>query len=467
MAESMTITISTSSAEDNQTTVTSNPNIALVVLDTLRKDAFEKYFNWLPGEYFENAWSTSNWTTPAHASLFTGSYATEVGVYSRSLSLDCNSRVLAECLAQNGYTTRAFSANPNISTMFHFDRGFDQFKGSWRLEMADDDVFDWHQFGTETDTSGLAKYLMGVNACLQSDTDTIRSLKQGIRLLSRKLNLPGGVTDDGGKSALKFAQRTDFGDSEFLFMNLMEAHSPYDPPKSYRSSNEQPPQFEDGLQATIDGLDIDPQPMRQAYNDSVKYLSDIYRNIFDKLQSSFDYVITVSDHGEMFGEHGIWRHEYGVYPQLTNVPIVITGEHTGRTTHGELVSLLDVHQTILSLSDTDTRSRGVNLLESPRREMCLTEYHGISHPQKLELLKGQKYDETTIQQYDDPRRGIAVADSYYGYETFNGFEEQGEAKIGDPKAQLDSFVEEWEISPDSDEALTEGVSEQLRDLGYM
>jgi hypothetical protein len=62
--------------------------IALIVLDTLRKDAFDRHFDWLPGRRFEHAFSTANWTTPAHASLFTGWYASEVGVHAEPLPPD-------------------------------------------------------------------------------------------------------------------------------------------------------------------------------------------------------------------------------------------------------------------------------------------------------------------------------------------------------------------------------------------
>lgn len=54
-------------------------NIALVVLDTLRKDLFDAHFGWMPGERFEHAWSTTHWTAAAHASLFTGLYPSEAG----------------------------------------------------------------------------------------------------------------------------------------------------------------------------------------------------------------------------------------------------------------------------------------------------------------------------------------------------------------------------------------------------
>ncbi len=50
--------------------------------------------------------------------------------------------MLAEQLADAGYTTRAFSCNPNVSQSFEFDRGFEEFEGGWRLRSLEDDVFD-------------------------------------------------------------------------------------------------------------------------------------------------------------------------------------------------------------------------------------------------------------------------------------------------------------------------------------
>lgn len=71
-------------------------NVAVVVLDTLRKDAFDRHFEWLPGLQFDNAWSSSHWTVPAHGSMFTGKYPSETGVHAKNVLLDCEQPVLAE-----------------------------------------------------------------------------------------------------------------------------------------------------------------------------------------------------------------------------------------------------------------------------------------------------------------------------------------------------------------------------------
>lgn len=95
-------------------------NVAVVVLDTLRKDTFDEHFDWLTGRWYDRAYSTSHRTVPAHASLFTGQYASEVGVGGSVERLVHEGPGLGE----SGSTTRAFSANPYVSGQFEYDRGF-------------------------------------------------------------------------------------------------------------------------------------------------------------------------------------------------------------------------------------------------------------------------------------------------------------------------------------------------------
>ncbi len=342
-------------------------NVALVVLDTLRKDAFDAHFDWLPGTRFENAYSTSHWTVPAHASLFAGKYASELGVYAGAQRLDCPDPVLPESFHGGGYTTRAFSANVNISRPFDFHRGFDQFEGSWRLDALSANVFDWDGFITETRDQGPERYLLALRDILLGDCDTLPSLKRGAFLKLRDLGMGRTTRDDGATEALEFVRDTAFGDDEFLFINLMEAHTPYSPPEEFRTV--EPPEL-DGLRATLDSPNADPERIRRAYDDGVRYLADRYRPIFAELRESFDCIITLGDHGEALGEYGAWEHLCGLYPEVTRIPLCIwladgtdESEAVGTTdSRNDPVSLLDVHRTILDIGALDGESRGRNLL---------------------------------------------------------------------------------------------------------
>lgn len=182
-------------------------NIALVVLDTLRKDAFEEHFDWLPGRYYNNAWSTSHWTVPVHGSLFNGKYPSEIGVHAGAQSLDCDDEVLAERLRAEGYTTRAYSCNVNISSLYDFDRGFDEFEMLGNQDLMhwhDPDIYDWTEFMREFPPEyGKKRYLKAVRECIFSDYSTISSLLYGIDLrfeLNKKFR---DNKDMGSNSVLK------------------------------------------------------------------------------------------------------------------------------------------------------------------------------------------------------------------------------------------------------------------------
>jgi len=440
-------------------------NIALVVLDTLRKDAFDEHFDWLPGRRYENAWAPSNWTVPVHAALFTGKYASEVGVHSKGTTLDCEERVLAEELSDAGYRTRAFSANPNVSKRFQFHRGFDQFSGSWKIRHFNStDVFDWSQFVNDTEGDDFTRYLHAVWRCITEDVDTWDSLRQGFDLKFRPHKIRAESVDDGARTALKRIRETVYDDDEFLFLNLMEAHGPYEPPEEYRSTEAHAkPAPVDVFTGTA--TDINKEGVRQAYDDAVRYLSNVYEEIFAELRSEFDYVITFSDHGEMLGEHGLWDHLYGLYPELTNVPLVVSGPEASGSTD-TLVSLLDVHRTVLDLAGIEAPSRGHNLFEDRTNEAYLTEYHGLTEWLLNELAEFDDF-EAIRDYYDTPLSGIVLSPSYYGYETDEGWVDQGDTD-SDPQSQLDALrddLEEREVGSEQME-LSEEAMARLEDLGY-
>lgn len=435
-------------------------NVALVVLDTLRKDYFDRHFDWLPGRRFENAWSTSHWTVPVHASMFTGKYPSEAGSHSKSVELDYPDGVLAERLRDAGYMTRAFSANTYVSPNFQFLRGFEEFVGSWRLEMLEDGVVDWYQFVKETEKTGAARYLEAVNH-IRTANRPLDSLKNAIRV---KLDEYGyGPADSGISKTIEQVKNTSFGEEEFYFANLMETHAPYDPPSEYARAEY--PTF-DNTYANIKGDGPDPEQMREAYTGAVEYLSAKYEELFEELEKEFDYVITCADHGECFGEHGAWEHAHGLYPEVTHVPLVISGEGLDGSVD-QPVSLLDVHRTILDLAGVDTSSRGRSLLSTAETDPQprLVEYHGFS-AQQIEGLRN-KVSEDVIDHYDEPLDGVVLAPSYYGYETHDGWQETGETSVSDPQERIESLRNSLDIREVSDSA---GVSEEIRshleDLGY-
>ena len=438
-------------------------SVALVVLDTVRKDAFERHFEWLPGTRYENAYSTSHCTVPAHASLFSGRYASEVGIYNGSQTFDCEAPLLAESLAGAGYTTSAFSANPNISPAFAADRGFERFEGSWRLDGLERNTFDWETFVVENRNVGPLRYVRALRDVVGGEYDTRASLAEGLR---RKLRGVGALgddrpDDDGATAMLDFARETDFGSREFLFVNLMEAHSPYQPPKDYRTG----PTVEiRGLDATFEGPADSPGEIERAYDDSVRYLADMYERIFAELRDAFDVILTLSDHGELLGEHGAWEHFYGIYPEQAHVPLVVWQGEQEKTTETASVSLLDAYATVMEAAGVENRARGRSLRSPPADGEHLVEYHGID-ARKRSAIHNRGHEDTAF--LETWLTGISYGD-FYGHETFfDGFAETGESPYEDAPARLSALRETLDVRAGSpDDEVSTAVRRQLRDLGY-
>jgi len=114
------------------------PHVLLVTLDTTRVDHLSCYgyeretsprLDRLAAASvrYTRAWSTSAWTLPAHASLFTGLFPGEHGAaYAGRSSRPMRDDVptLAEILSAKGLSTAAFVSGFPLQALFGLDRGF-------------------------------------------------------------------------------------------------------------------------------------------------------------------------------------------------------------------------------------------------------------------------------------------------------------------------------------------------------
>ena len=120
------------------------PNMIVIVLDTLRKDALpvyggksitpnlEKFSQ--DSVVFQNAIAPSSWTVPSHVSIFTGLYPRKHGVHEdfeggprgifRKLH-EFRGNAITKKLKDFGYNTLGLSANGQISPGTGFENFFD------------------------------------------------------------------------------------------------------------------------------------------------------------------------------------------------------------------------------------------------------------------------------------------------------------------------------------------------------
>ncbi len=115
-----------------------DPNVVLVVVDTLRADRLGCYgydtdtspsIDELAGHshLFEHAYATAPWTTPSVASIFTGRYPRSVGITEREAVLGAEWVTLAELFKRRGYRTKGIVSHLLLDERLGFARGFDMF----------------------------------------------------------------------------------------------------------------------------------------------------------------------------------------------------------------------------------------------------------------------------------------------------------------------------------------------------
>lgn len=309
------------------------PNVLCVVLDTARADAFEPYgapAGASPGmadlarrgAALPHVYSTASWTLPAHASMFTGLLPRAAGLTqppeetpqsARPRLEAVRDRMLPEVLRSAGYETRAVSANVWVSPHCGFDIGFERF----------DYIEPRHQMAMQVaGGSGLRQWLGWAWEGLRSEGD------------------------DGATQALEVLRGWAGERRErpfFWFVNLIECHSPYLPPRPWndlgaldrlRAGNDaRVHQSFYGVCKTCAGRweipDSALDRMRHLYTRSVAYADDWLGRLLEALDErrllDETLVIATSDHGENLGENRLFGHGFSVDERLIHVPFVAAG----------------------------------------------------------------------------------------------------------------------------------------------
>lgn len=439
-----------------------SPSIAVVVLDTIRADTFSRYFEWVPGVRFTNAYSTSHWTVPAHASLLTGLYASEVGVHGKSRSFDYPGETIVEALQRTGYSTRLWTANIQIHAWEGWDRGFDEVIGPGNLRLDADRSVDWDAFSAAVDLDGPSGYAKAIWYALAAREGTFASLKEGY------LKRTEGPGERGAAKVLNRVQQTDFGEAEFLLLNLMEAHTPHYPPRPFRTFDEE---IDFRIGDAFAGLIEHPDRNRRAYDDSAAYLSSVYEELFEGLTDDFDVIITLSDHGELLGEYDMWNHGYGIYPQLAHIPLVVWCNGSTDLPDGpvrdDVASMIDVPQTIAQATDTAYDSRGRDLFSNTDSVSRLVEYHGFLpwHREQLE----RKGAGDVFRSHDTDLNGLVRNDGTYVFETHDcgllSSTEDPRPEDETALADLVSTLSKRSVTHE-DTTVSPAVRRRLEELGY-
>ncbi len=292
-------------------------NVLLVTLDTTRADRLGAYGHSRPTSpnldvlsseaiLYERAYSTSSWTLPAHASLFTGKYPASHGARHdpegplvladavqaprsvRARGISPGEPTLARILAGHGWATGAVVGGPWLLRVFGIGAGFGFY---------DDDGMQ-HRLG-----------------------------RRATEITDRAIGWLAGTEEPF-----------------LLFLNYFDPHAPYAPPPRFARSFLPP------------GVSPDPTALRQApalYDGEIRYTDDELGRLFRWLRErglwERTLVVVTADHGELLGERGDWGHERWLWEPLVHVPLLVKPAGPGRPGRRETgpVSLVDVLPLVL------------------------------------------------------------------------------------------------------------------------
>lgn len=305
------------------------PNIILVVMDTARADAFEPYgapvgsspaVAQMAGRgHAYQAFSSACWTVPAHASMFSGLSFRAAGFGEpasdhadyKAAGDRLADRWLPGVLGDHGYDTAGVSTNMWVSDWGGFDRGFEK----------------WVQVTSSRALHGPS----------QSFRHRLAWAGQALR----------ARTDDGASEVEATLGRwladRSAGTPFFWFVNLVECHSPYLPPKPYnplsalgrvRSGEEALRHLNfdaiwRGLCSRTEAPESALARMRELYAAAIRLMDDWVSRLHQMLDTAgiLDETIVVitSDHGENLGEQGLLGHGFSLDDRLIRVPLVVSG----------------------------------------------------------------------------------------------------------------------------------------------
>ncbi|MFW6116576.1 MAG: sulfatase [bacterium] len=384
------------------------PNILLVVLDATRADACSCYDCKWPvtpnlddlaaeGVLFEQAISPAPWTLPAMASMFTGFFPSQLGVYEQR-RLPNRFPTLSQILSENGYATFGITSNSWLSADFGLQRGFDTMHKQWQ----------WLQ--TSQEINKLA---------LMEKSENESWMQTVIRELSRGNPLKNLLN---AAHARFLAFRRDLGASRvisplshwvqeqagpwFALVHYLEAHLPYRPPLEWVARFDQDLAEArrwceaDQLRAAwrhmarLERLsEADLATWRSLYLAEVSYADYHLGNLVTWLRNTGrldnTLVVVVADHGENLGDHGLLNHQYCVYDTLLRVPLVMHSPGSipsgQRITHQ--VQTLDLFAAILEAANVEKPpSASESLLSDKKRPFVIAEYGvpNAPHPRNLE-----------------------------------------------------------------------------------
>lgn len=305
---------------------------------------------------FSTAYSQSTWTRASAGVLLSGAYPPTTGLTQMTDPLPPDLTTFPGRLLDS-VTTACISSMGNVSSTFGFDRCFDEFVDLYRdpevlrrRGMASDAKL-FHRVGESEPVANPTSF--DINDVLLPWIDRHRD--------------------------------EDF----FVLVWSIDPHDPYEPMDRFRTySAEQDVQETVGYSSlTGSSSRDDARWIEDRYDDLITQNDAAIGELVDHLRDLeiFDEtcLVVTGDHGEAFGEHGVFGHATVPYEEVVHVPLLfkLPSDVEGSGTIDGIVEHVDVAPTILDLYEADRGPvvQGQSLLPAMRGSNDLTDKSAFSH----------------------------------------------------------------------------------------
>lgn len=411
-------------------------NLILITLDTHRADHMSAYnkkpastpnldFLAEEGTLFDNCFSPTPVTLPAHSSLFYSQPPFKLQIFNNGEILDAGGlKSLAEIFKENGYQTSAFVSLGVLLERYGLNKGWDTYSDqfpetrwyltaeevnsrlfAWLEKHREQKFFVWAHYSDPHDpyappdlASDLKIYL---NESLLNELCLQKNQVENIALPLKK-----------GENTLRFEVVNEFVQKEDAFLarlvQLELAPSSYADNttlhfgRGWHNTNKgkrmmhfknnailkiQSPKNQEGVILKLRGkLDMGIEGNREMYRQEVEYLDREIGSLFNTLKNldlfEKTLIVSVGDHGEGLGEYESIRggphfgHIHYLYSVYLKVPFVIWNPAKRKNkTISRPATLMDIAPTLLALMDIDRPSHmmGRNLMKGKKEEDTPTE----------------------------------------------------------------------------------------------
>lgn len=371
------------------------PNIFVISLDAARADFFSNAGHQARttpflDEFarnnitFQNAYAAAPWTLPSVASLLTGLLPFNHSVNLSNPAVDGLMTFDKFLKKEFGYWTFATTANPWISEETVL-KNFDYVDKIWQLIKTKQDSSFKRLILRERLNSEISVFWSSIKGKMFF-ANIVNSL---LKVPPIKYKIYDAKRTN--KSVIKQLKTKAGTEPFFYYIHYKEPHAPYTAPKKIKKKfmnkeeikiSKKIPKYPMRFLVSKEKIDKELiNSMKKMYKASLYYVDKKVSELIDWIKRADLFnnsiIVITSDHGEHFGEHGFFDHQYSLYEPLLHIPLIMhfPSEKKPRVEKG-FIQNIDVFPTILNKMKVKVSLKldGINYFGKQRRKYCIAQF---------------------------------------------------------------------------------------------